>query len=121
MASFKPLTYEQWRQHRLDETEPSEMVDCPTCSGIGETECCECGNQRTCGTCDGECSMPWGELSSSEQAKALTRERYHEALIADAKAFAGWTVKDPVEMLVLAGFRVWTQVLGRHLRVAEAT
>lgn len=119
MARFRPLSFDQWRDHMAANTSPDELVECPDCHGEGVRECCECSHQRECTDCD-EGKVPFGELSESQRVAHFSRARYEAAVMADAIAWGGWCRAEPAEVLTDAGFVVATQVRTRCLQIVSA-
>lgn len=118
MGQFRPLTFEQWREHGMANTPPDELVDCPECSGSKFTECCECGNDRECDNCDENGKVEFSELSGSDKLLMFSLGRYRTAVLEDGKAWANWHGRDPAIDLFKAGFRVYTMVATRSLHIA---
>lgn len=116
MARFKPLTYEQWRDHMLATMPADELVDCPECDGEQVRECCECGHERECRECE-DGKVPFAELNASQQQAHFHRGRYEAAVLADAIAWGNWCSTEPAEALTAAGFLVATRVSSRQLEI----
>ena len=115
-APFRPISFDAWRAEQIAaRSDAAEVVDCPDCDGTGERECETCSHETECTTCDGHGELEWSDLNESQKARLLTRTAYAAAVIADAKAWAGWLGRDPVAELVRAGFRVWSSVTDRSL------
>lgn len=116
MARFRPLSYEQWRDHMLANTSPDELVECPECHGDQMTECCECGGERECDNCD-DGRVPLAELSPSQAAAYFSRHRYEAAVLSDGLAWARWCNTEPAEVMTAAGFLVASNVRTRRLEI----
>lgn len=119
--SFRPITYEAWREQALVSRSPDDEVDCPDCGGEGDTECCECGHERECDTCDGTGQTTWEELTEAQKNRLLTLRAYESAVLADAQAWARWLGTDSAQELAHAGFRVWSSVSSRQLHAAAGS
>lgn len=118
MAAFRPISFDQWREVALANFAPTTEVDCPDCHGVGHCECDSCGHDRECDTCDSTGKVTWDELSDAQKNRLLTREAYAQAVLRDARAWASWLGRDAMAELVSAGFRVWSEVRSRQLRVS---
>lgn len=117
MARFNPIPYEHWVRQQLANTPDEERAACPRCDGTGHTECSECGHGRGCDRCDGVGTVAWGDLDEHARRRQLTRDRYHRAVLEDARAFSRFHDTDPLADLMDAGFRAWTRVRDRHLHI----
>lgn len=119
-ASFKPLSFEAWRDEQIA-NRPSDMaVECPTCDGEGVDECSCCGHERDCELCDGDGRVEWGDLDDSQRKRLVSRSAYANTVLQDAYAWAGWLGRDVTTELFAAGFRVYSRVADRALCLADS-
>ncbi|NLA67985.1 MAG: hypothetical protein GX856_07055 [Gammaproteobacteria bacterium] len=117
-ASFKPLSFEAWRDEQIASRPPDMPVDCPECDGEGDVECSCCGHERECDLCDGRGRVEWSELDEGQKRRLVHRGAYAKAVLEDAFAWAGWLGRDAVSELFHAGFRVYSRLPDRVLCVA---
>lgn len=99
-------------------------VPCPSCNGEkeheGRCDCCNHSCTEVCDDCDDDGKVLFADLKPWDRDKYLTRQKYEEAILADAKLLAEWIVRDRNEVLVESGFTPW-QTLIYHLTSGVVT
>ena len=121
MRTFKPCGFDAWRTKMMESKRPHDSVECPDCDGSGVDTCSHCDRQGDCDNCAGEGFVAWKDLIEDEQKAYFSLARYEQALIDDAKAFAGW-YEQPVESVLFdAGFIPWCSVHSKQLRITHTT
>lgn len=122
------ITYKQWQERQKLEIPQTEAVQCFECDGDGEIneecECCGHEKETECGKCDGNGTLIWGQLNSSDKAKFLTFSRYMTVALEECRLLAQWRCKDELQQayeLGLAPFQYSksTPVRYLHHSVAE--
>lgn len=121
---MKFLSFFEWREEGRKAL--PKWVKCHQCGGSGELEpeeCGECGctcgsDEEECERCEGTGKIRSDDLSQRELGEQLTRERYAEAIIADAKALAEWKAIPVEGILQEAGFCPSTE-LRRYSRFSD--
>ncbi|WP_191728350.1 hypothetical protein [Luteimonas colneyensis] len=114
-ASFRPMSFEAWRDEQIANRPADMKVECPTCDGEGVDECSCCGHERECEGCDGDGHVEWGDLQPWQKERLVSRAAYAAAILEDGVAWASWLGREPAEVLFAAGFRVWSAVTSKTL------
>jgi len=111
------IDYPTWRHQQEEFTQDEALVPCPSCFGVGVSECDCCGNEVSCSRCDEEGRIPFGEVADHEYAFLFSRSRYEDALINDAVALGEWIGSDPIELLYNNGLEPWQDLIIKKIHI----
>lgn len=118
--------YSEWVDWQLKQLEePGARLLCPHCMGSKwvEIECDCCGNfsEQECDLEHDENGWVWAkDCDADELEKELTRFKYYQAVMADAKDLAGFIGRDFAVILIENGFKVFSQTATKRVEIERA-
>jgi hypothetical protein len=123
------LTFQQWKQRKIDTLAPGDSIRCVDCHGSGKVDSgyCDrhfCDDDHTCGTCDGtglfsfECARVIAEhdniiIEIERHVNRIPAEDYFKEMIQVMMKWAGYA-GEPVSPLLKA-FDQFTYANGQSI------
>ncbi|MCF6256189.1 MAG: hypothetical protein L3K25_07790 [Gammaproteobacteria bacterium] len=124
--------FDEWQRLKISDTPEEQVVQCPDCHGEGSIydectihgknctydECCALVLEQTCGLCDGDGKLKFGDLPDDKINMLFNKETYHSEIISDLERLASWEGKNRIGFLLENGYSVCTVVANKSEKVS---